>query len=329
MTNSYADRAVRLLRLGSYHVRRLDWLGLNRFVNAKKVPIRNPIFLLGNQGGGLTFISRILRRNHDVVSCTGNAHYWTGGDEMQRVFAYVLPPTLRTGGRWLGGDPEHPQLTPPRSWSYGVDELVEQYHSTEANASTRERDALSWVIGSCLARYAISPQPRFLDKSQVFTLKTRHLQALLPGTEPNFVLIAREPFGSVYRAATGRAGDMARYHHLSEEEKVILCAQHWNNCMRIALDDAPHLKRFQLFRFEELVTDIGKGARALCEATGLAFDEDMLPQAHHKIPFATRYVERWYPLRTGNVSPPALGERYTKIISGICGETAERLGYVL
>lgn len=328
MTSTYADRAIRLLRLGSYHWRRLDWIAFNRLVDAKKVPIRNPIFLLGNQGGGLTFISRILRRNQDVVSCTGNAHYWTGGDEMQRVFGLSLPPSLRTGGRWLGGDPPHPHLTPPRSWSYGVDELVEQYHTTEEDVSPGEREALTWVIGSCLARYAMSSGPRFLDKSQVFTLKTRHLQALLPDTEPNFLLIAREPFGSVYRAASGRAGDMARYDHLSEEQKIVLCAQHWNNCMRTALDDAPYLKRFQVFRFEELVSDISKGARALSDALGLAFDEDMLPQAHHRIPFATRYVERWYPVRTANATAP-VSASYTKIISDICGETAERLGYAV
>jgi len=53
-----------------------SWFG--RFEEAE---IDRPIFLLGVQGGGLTLLSRMLRRHPQVVSVSGNHRYWSGADE--------------------------------------------------------------------------------------------------------------------------------------------------------------------------------------------------------------------------------------------------------
>jgi len=330
MTIFLPDTLTRRARLISYHFRRLNWVTVGHFYDQNKYPIVDPIFFLGNQGGGLSLITRMLRRNRSIVSCTGNANYWSGGDELQRVYALTLPPALRLGGSLLGGDPPHAHLTPPRSWSYGTDDLVNAYHTTEVDARPQDAATLHRIIGRCLARFALCENPRFIDKSQVYTLKTRHIQALFPETTPHFILVTRDPLAAIVRAAGGRAGDIARYHHLTHQEKIALCAQHWDNCMRIALDDSRHLKKFTVLKFEDIVRAPEHSVRAMCDFIGIAFDPDMLPAPHHTIPFATRVAERWYPINPKAAERPArIDESDRRAIVQRCGKTAERLGYVL
>lgn len=79
-----------------YLTRRIKPVINFRFSKKKIITEKNskPVFLLGNQGGGLTIISRILRRIPNVVSSTGNSNYWSGADEMNSVFGSLLPNEL-------------------------------------------------------------------------------------------------------------------------------------------------------------------------------------------------------------------------------------------
>ena len=97
-----------------YHWKRNNWLfyPLRFFTQFKHINIDRPIFLLGNQGDGLTLIARMLRRHPDVVSITGNHTYWSGADEMQKVMMCRLPASLRLGGRFLCPDPPGEYLLP-------------------------------------------------------------------------------------------------------------------------------------------------------------------------------------------------------------------------
>ena len=68
------------------------------------------------QGGGLTIISRILRRSRNVVSISGGSNYWSGADEMNSVlgssqsneYASIehiknLPSEIVVGTDWICG----------------------------------------------------------------------------------------------------------------------------------------------------------------------------------------------------------------------------------
>lgn len=322
----------RYINTALYYWRRNNWMfyfpgwfgarGLER--------IDRPVFLLGNQGDGITLISRFLRRHPEVVSVSGNSDYWTGADEMQRAMEYRLPHLLRLSGSFLKTDPHHPTLTMPRSWSYGCDELVEAYHSTEDAAPEDTQHRFKAVIGECIHRFGRTNTVRFVDKSQVYTLKSRYIQSLLADNDPYFVLITRDPYASCFRAANGKAGDMARYStFLSFEERFDLCIQHWNNCMSTVLEDSSKLKHFKHWRYEEFLSEPEKHTRELCDFVGLEFDQDMLPAPEHRIPFGTKYGDRWYPLRPDNNQSyfdKMTMEQFRKVQS-ICGETAEKLGY--
>jgi len=98
-----------------------------------------------------------------------------------------------------------------------------------------------------------------------------------------------------YRAAMGKAQDMERLKgKLSFKERLAICAQHWANSIRCALEDC--YKDMLVLRFEDLLLETKRVLRQICEHVELEFDEDMLPAPHHKTPFGSRLRDRWYPL---------------------------------
>ena len=317
-----------------YYWHRNNWMfylpGWFRELGVEKID--RPVFLLGNQGDGITLISRFLRRHPEVVSVSGNSTYWTGADEMQRAMEYRLPHSLRLSGSLFKTDPNHPMLSMPRSWSYGCDDLYNAYHSTEGALTEKDRKCFKAVIGECVHRFGRTKTVRFVDKSQVYTLKSRYIQSLLADNDPYFVLITRDPYASCFRAANGKAGDMARYaNFLSFEDRFELCLQHWNNCMTTVLEDSLKLKHFKHWKYEDFLSEPEKNTRELCDFIGLTYELNMLPAPEHQIPLGTRYGDRWYPLRPDNNQSyfDKMSTEQFRRVEFVCGATAGRLGYSL
>ena len=128
-----------------YLYKRNNWMLDPRliFKNFEEYKINKPIFLLGNQGGGLTVLSRMLRRHKHVVNCTGNKDYWTGADELQNVFGPILPFNL-TGIKYKL--PNHPIFKTQRGWSYAIDDSLSIYRKTEKDFSNLEKRKLEHLI---------------------------------------------------------------------------------------------------------------------------------------------------------------------------------------
>jgi len=316
-----------------YYTRRLGCVLDPRsfFFSFDDLNIDAPIFFIGNQGGGLTLVSRMIRRHADIVSITGNNDYWAGADEMQRVMVARLPNELRLAGRILGTDPSHPKFMPPRSWSYACDDLVDDYHLTECDYSDAAAEQFRFLIREALHRHGKGDQgSRFVDKGQVFTLKIRYIASLLEGVRPRFVLITRNPYAACYRAAIGKAGDMERYAQFRDvEERVEVCSQHWANAMSYALRDGEQVEHFTWVRFEDILRRPEEKVRDLCGFLNLEFRDDLLPAPHHELPLGSKYRDRWYPLR------PEVNKKYLEnapsklldVIEDRCKPIAQKFGY--
>jgi hypothetical protein len=312
-----------------YLWKRNNWMLDYRFWSGKfkGVPIDRPIFLLGVQGGGLTLLSRMLRRHPEVVSVTGSHRYWSGADEMHTVFGPLLPAEL-TGTRYKVPVADHPVYRPPRSWTYARDELLPYYRKTAEDATPEAKRALERVIGYCIKRYAGGKRARFIDKSQVYTVRVALIRELLKEYHPKFVLVVNNPYAACYRAALGKAQDMKRLkERLSFKERLEICAQHWVNSIRCALED--RAEDMLIVRFEDLLREPEATLRRICQHMELDFRPDMLPAPHHKIPFGSRFRDRWYPLslkRALHYIEKANAEEL-EIVHNYCGVLAENFGY--
>lgn len=322
-----SDRIELLL----YAIRRNLWMTrLPGLLARRKDPdlvLDRPIFLLGMQGGGLTLISRMLRRHPRVVSVTGNHRYWSGADEMQNVLGPILPAEL-TGIKYKV-PPDDVYTSPMRAWIYASDRLLPKYRLTAADATPEQcgefRRLLSWLID----QHAIDPKvARFTDKSQVFTVKAAYIDALLAGCNAHFLLITRDPYASCIRA--DRLGDFVplRETH-SLQERIDIAAQCWANSMRCALEDGKSIPHFKAMRFEDVVSEPEKRVREICEFVDIDYSDDLIPQPHHIIPRGSRYRDRWYPLRPDVNARHSrkLDDEAVEIIDARCGDLARRLGY--
>ncbi|MFQ6616372.1 MAG: sulfotransferase [Fidelibacterota bacterium] len=298
------------------------------FRSYEGVVIDRPIFLLGNQGGGLTLVSRMLRRNPRVVSVTGNHHYWAGADELQNVAGPILPPEL-TGIKYKA--PSHPVLTPPRSWSYASDELISAYRKTEKDYTEELESTFKRTLRFFIGRHSSDRTARFVDKSQVYTVRLALIHRLLDDCDPRFVLITRNPYVACPRAAMGRAGDMKRYrHHLSWKERLKLCSQHWSNGMEALFEDRERLGiRVLVVRFEDVLEAPERTLKTICAFAEVEFDPEMLPQPHQRIPLGCLHRDRWYPLRreVNQSYDGALSTEDVEVIRERCGKRADNLGY--
>ena len=286
--------------------------------------IDKPIFLLGNQGGGLTLLSRMLRRHDQVINCSGNKEYWTGADELHAVFGPILPFNL-TGIKYKL--PKHPVFNSHRSWSYAIDDSIDIYRKTEKDFNDAEKRKLEHLIKYFMYRFG-DKNSRFIDKSQVYTVRMSYIHALLKEYDPKFVLLTRNPYAEVFRSAKGKRP----YSEISSrEEKLRYGAQHWKNSVNAALEDKKNNPKINLLivKFEDLLSRPEENLRKICDHVDLEYNDDMLPKPEHTIPFGSRIRERWYPLI------PEINKKYIgkisnhdiDIIENICGDVAEPLGY--
>lgn len=307
-----------------YHIKKNRW----RF-NYKKymvdieqeIKIDRPIFLLGVQGGGLTLISRVLRRNHALISVTGNHTYWNGSDEMQNVLSTILPDSLK-----LINCNAINLYGMGKNWEYANDKFLKYFRLTQKDASTESAKRLKTIIRELLVLYANNPnKKRFTDKSQSYTVKVSFLNALLDGCEPYFILITRNPYALCYRAATR----ILHHHAMPYEEKLRQAAQHWANSMQLALADGETINNFTTLRFEDFLNNPEIELKKLCEFVDVSYSPAMLPQPNDQLPFGGAQDNKWYPLRTdvNDKYLSLLTKKDVEIINERCETLADHFGY--
>lgn len=311
-----------------YAYKRNNWmLDPSRLIgDQSSVSIDRPIFLLGTQGGGLTLVSRMIRRNEQVVSVTGNHGYWAGADEMQNVLSAILPPTL-TGLKHKA--PPDEVFGTPREWLYATDRLLPAYRNTADDVTPEVQRKLENTLRWLIRRNARGARARFTDKSQLYTVKVSYIAKMLADYGPKFLLVVRNPYamciGRVERTASLRMLE----GRLSFEERLELASQHWANSIACALEDGEKVDNFEIVRLEDVLKRPERELRKICDFLELEFNAEMMPQPHHRLPFGSERRDRWYPLRedVNERHLQQLKPEYVEIISGRCSDYADRFGY--
>lgn len=320
---------ISLLNIGWYLLKRNSWaFDISRHLSDfDDVDINSPIFLLGTHGGGTTLISRMLRRNRKLVSVSGNYRYWSGADEMQVVLGPILPFEFSGITHKV---PDHPKFQNHMSWLYATNDMIDKYRLTGEDVTGELREKFRHTLRWLIRRHAINQDTaRFTDKSQSYTVKVSFISEILKGTNPRFVLITRNPYAVCYRAPFKAGGLKKIKNNFSFLELLKLASQHWANSMKYALKDRLKVDYFKILRFEDVLKNPEKNIKAVCDFTDLEFHEDMLPKPSHKVPFGSRFRDKWYPLRP-NVNEKyfkEVGPKHVEIIHKYCKEYANEFDY--
>lgn len=317
------------LNLLIYSFNRYRWkLDLKRyFSDFNNVTIDRPIFLLGTKGSGLTLITRMFRRNKQIVSVSGNYKYWSGPDEMHSVLGSILPSPLKA--------PEH--LTPyPRGIRIahgghtGMDKYVDHYRSSEAEATPDTKKEFRKIIRWIISKRSLTESSRFIDKSQLYTIKVPLLSELLKDCDPKFILVSRNPYAFCFREAKSEVYTKNRLtEKFDYEERLRFSCQYWLNYHKFALSDGENVDDFLHVKFEDILRDPEDKLKEMCKFVELSFDHNMIPSPDDDIPLGTKSPKKWAPLR------PNVNEKYLKkitskdikIISKTCGDLASKIGY--
>lgn len=323
------QRIIQTGNLLYYAFKRNNWILDPRryFSDFDSVKIYKPVFLIGTQGGGLTLASRMFRRNKQMVSVTGNHRYWAGADEMQLVLEKILPEKLTGIGKVKV--PSDKVFNNPRGWVYATDRLLGYYRCRAKDADLQTARDFQRILRWIIARHGLSPRSRFIDKSQLYTVKVSFINQLLEGADPKFLLIVRDPFVSCYRAAKKNLMMPELSSQFNFDQMLDFASQHWSNSIQAALDDGQLMDNFRTIRFEDLLQNPGYILQEMCDFTELEFSPDMLPQAGDQIPLGSLRRDRWYPLRRD------VNQRYFEqmkpehaaIIADRCGELATNFEY--
>ncbi|HEY8793110.1 MAG TPA: sulfotransferase [Gaiellaceae bacterium] len=291
-----------------------------------RIPLDRPIFVLGMQGGGTTLVARCLLRHPEVVSMSGGSDYWVATDELGFVRNRMrrLPPTLWSSAH--RDDLDHPIVGTEHASVYASNLLLAEYRNTAEDANAADSARFVRILKEHVAVYAHDPQTaRFLDKTHTYTIKIPYLDRLLEAHEPFFLLVVRNPYTMVFRAV--RRKPPAWGTDMTYEDRLRLVAQHWSNSMRLALDDGRQTGRFVALRFEDFLQKPDEVIQSVCNAVGLTYDDDLVPRASHRMPFATLPWDRkWFPLQ-GDQWRDKVGDTEARIVEEECGEVAEQLGY--
>lgn len=278
------------------------------FSDLEKVKIDRPIFLLGLQGGGLTLLSRMLRRNKKIISCTGNYKRWTYPAEIQDIYHYELPKPLR-GARY---ERKYRNLKSANN-IYACNELLSKFRCTREDFNEEDEKEFKKLIASFIVKYGRHIEnPRFLDKSQTYTLKVEYLEELFKGHSPHFLLLIRNPYIMCKRAVLKT--------QLSElitdyQSKLRLACEHYKNSIELCLKDGEKVENFKTYRFEDLISRPENTLKSICRFLDISFKERMLPSSEQKLPYFSPSSEKWYPLRDSNKKYwPLISEKDKEII---------------
>lgn len=314
-----------------YRVRK-HWLTPRRItLPLSKIQIDRPVFFLGVQGGGLTVLLKCLQRLDVTCFCHGNRTSWDAADnEMHVCIDDAQMPEALSFFR----NSVYPSGLPSnfyRYWTYATDGAVDDFRITPDQATPEMAHDFRQVIKKLIRAHARDPRKsRFIDKSQLYTICVGALDKMLADTNPYFILVARDPFGSVPRTARNYYLNPDKHgYDMDYRQALRYCAEHWRNSFALALEDGGRIKNFMTARIEDFFSEPPAFLEAVCDFAELPFDPDMVPGPGQPPTIYQQMGRRWHPLKPSatDKARDRLSADERDIILEVCGDVMTKLGY--
>jgi len=228
--------------------------------------IENPVYIIGYAHGGLTLLSNMLRRSPNFFTVSGKQGF--GPDEGHNELHYYLPHYLR-----------NPDGKGGSCWTYNV----EDNHNTEESITKGHRELYNRLINNICHEKDM----RFLDKSQSYIIKMRYLQELFNYTNCYFIFVARNPYVLAYKPRKFHSWYKDNKNKTDKDYISNGCSHIMNN-YKIFKDDASHIKKLRIIKYEDLVLDTECILRKACDFLDVDFIDDMVPHPPNN--------RKWYPI---------------------------------
>lgn len=267
------------------------------------------IYVIGLQGGGLSFITRIMKRHPLVYNAIWDNKAWMSYDEIAGIYGDLLPKEFSNFNfeSSLENLPEPykglytDKYGADSTWVYASDELLPMFRELNNNINENILKQYKRFLYHLKNKNSKSENSYLLDKSQVNSLKIPLIQRVLKNDSCFFILMARNPYVMVWRAVNKLELPMNKI--LPEEERYKIACQHYNNTFNIALND---LRKYEipylLVKYEDIVSypevtfsEIEK-LLSLNEGAFMAFK----PQKYDKIPVGAVDTYKWWGFSNNN-----------------------------
>ena len=288
-----------------------------------QVPIDRPIFFLGVQGGGLTILHKCFQRLPNTCFAHGNHLSWDAADN--EMHAYITDKRLPKELYFHTNEHQLASLATDfyRYWTFATNRAIEHYRHQQVENFDKVAKNFRQVLKSIIRAHAIDPQNcRFLDKSQLYTINAALINEILKEESPHFVVVARNPYGSVPRTAKNYYLNPKKHNfHMGYEEALTLCAEHWNNSFRHALDDCEKIRLSQVMRIEDFFQSPENFCKKVCQSSSLKYSPDMLPAPDQEKTIYQQMARRWYPIKPSSTEKAknSISDSEKNIIDRICG----------
>lgn len=228
------------------------------------------VFIGGLHRSGTSILNRVLRTNSRATGLFNTGFPEDEGQHLQSVYS---PAKAHGGPGRFGFDAQ--------SWLDETSPLI-----TDENRQTILRE---W------GAYLDASKPVIIEKSPPNIVRSRFLQALLPGS--SFLFVVRHP--AVVALATQKWSGT----RLSE------LIDHWGIVHQRMLDDMPRLRHAMLVRYEDLVGE-ARTLESIQRWADLAVEPASEPIEDH----SAAYLEDW-PRRMAMASPRIDWTRWTSLLA--------------
>jgi hypothetical protein len=224
------------------------------------------VFVGGLHRSGTTPLTRALATHPEISGLHDTGVTEDEGQHLQSVY----PAANRYGG------PGRFALSP-------------QAHLTESSplvgSDSAERLWRAWLP------YWDDSRRLLLEKSPPNLIMGRFLQAVFPGS--SLIVVLRHPVVVSLSTVKWRRLASPRWWRYTSVPDLM---QHWFTAHQLLRDDAPHLHRLHVVRYEDLLADPAGELARIQRFLGLSepFGTDLLRAGH-----STQYEDRWEAMRSG------------------------------
>jgi len=244
--------------------------------NYQNKNINNPIFLLGVSSGGLTIISRIIRKHPNIISASGDNNFFYFLDEINICYKKFVPKKLdiMRKGKFY------------REF-YGIKKFISSTIINKNEFLNYSKKYLK-LLNAILQVYSKNPKKdRIIDKSQNNSLNIKFLDYVFRDKNPKYILIINNPYAVIAKSYL-KLGNKS-------QKNLSISIEHFKNIFTKCLRDLKLSKnKFLIVKFDDFLINPEKTMRLIFKFLNLSFNKSYMPSNNDKF-LVGDY--KWYPIR--------------------------------